>query len=228
MQEAIIKAKKAAAEEAVNYIESGMTIGLGTGSTAYWAIVKIGELVKQGLNIRAIATSAASEALAQRLHIPLVNFAGISHIDVDIDGADEIDEQLNLTKGGGGALLREKIIAAASKRMIVIADEAKKVRTLGAFGLPVEVVRFGWEMTLRKLEGTGSKPVLRKEGDYPFLTDNGNYIIDCAYGELPDPASLDALLHRIPGVVETGLFVQMAHTVIIGKADGTTTTLHHL
>lgn len=214
--------KKAAGQKATDYIDAGMTVGLGTGSTAYWAIEKIGVLVSQGLEIRAIATSVQSEKQAKDLNIPLVGFAEIDHIDLDIDGADEVDEELNLIKGGGGALLREKIIAAASQKMIVVADESKQVKHLGKFPLPVEVIPFGWEMTVRKLQSLSCQAVVRKNEGKPFITDNGNYIVDCSFGTITSPAELNLQLHGIPGVVENGLFIQIASTVIIGYADGHT------
>src|SRR5258708_15741 len=155
MENSAINGKKIAAGKAVEHIRNGMTLGLGTGSTAYWAIQGIGEQVKNGLSVRAIATSMQSEALARELNIPIVPFAEIDHIDITIDGADEVDQQLNLIKGGGGALLREKIVASATKFYIIIVDESKLVVHLGKFPLPVEVTPFGWELTMRRLEEFG-------------------------------------------------------------------------
>lgn len=215
--------KKAAGEKAAEYIEPGMTVGLGTGSTACWTIEKIGQMVAGGLEIKAIATSKQSELQAEGLGIPLISFAEITRIDVDIDGADEVDEGLNLIKGGGGALLREKIIASSSARMIVVVDDTKLVRQLGRFPLPVEVVPFGWEMTVRKLKATGcSTSVRMKEDGTAFITDNGNYIVDCHFHTIPSPAALQDRLNLIPGVVENGLFIGMAGTVIAGYEDGHT------
>ena len=222
MMTSVNPGKKAAGEKAAEYIRSDMTVGLGTGSTAFWAIEKIGRLVADGLQIKAIATSFQSEQQAENLHIPLISFAELDHIDVDIDGADEVDEYLNLIKGGGGALLREKIIASSSKKMIVVADERKLVKTLGKFPLPVEVIPFGWEMTLRKLKSFCCIPVLRKKGDQVFVTDNGNYIIDCSFGAIPSPGDLHSRLNNIPGVVENGLFAGMCDTVVVGYEDGST------
>ncbi len=213
--------KKIAAERAAEYVQDGMVVGLGTGSTAYWAILKIAERVRQGLNIKAIATSSASEKLALESGIPLVGFDGLERIDLSIDGADEIDGNLNLIKGGGGALLREKIIASASSRFIVIADERKMVATLGKFPLPVEVVPFGWEITLRKLEKLGCKPARRSPNGQPWITDNGNYIVDCTFGSILLPEKLEKAINFIPGVVDNGLFVQMAERAIVGYNDGT-------
>jgi len=213
-------AKKIAAERAVEYIKDGMTVGLGTGSTAYWAIEKIGARVYEGLNIRAIATSTRTEEQARKLGIKLVPFSEIDKIDVTIDGADEVDLDLNLIKGGGGALLREKIVAAASRLLIIVADESKYVNRLGAFPLPVEVVRFGYEMTIRHLQDLGCKTVLRATEDGLYITDNGNYIVDCHFENIDNPADLHRRLNMIPGVVENGLFINMAGRVVIGYKNG--------
>lgn len=157
--------KKIVGEAAAELLQDGMTVGLGTGSTAYWAIVKIGERVKQGLKIKAIATSKKSETLAMELNIPMVSFSEIDAFDTTIDGADEVDQDLNLIKGGGGALLREKIIAAASKKLIVIVDEGKLVKKLGSFPLPVEVIPFGVENTKAKIENLDCKTEIRMTDD---------------------------------------------------------------
>lgn len=216
-----INLKKLAADRAAEWIEDGMTVGLGTGSTAYWAIHRIAERVKEGLNIRAAASSIRSEQLARELGIPFVSLDDIDRIDLTIDGADEADDRLNLIKGGGGALLREKILAAASDRFIVIVDESKRVRTLGAFPLPVEIVPFGSRLTLNRLTALGGNPVVRTSDDGSrYVTDNGNWIADCRFGSIEDPERLQALLNEIPGVVDNGLFVGMASAVVIGKSDG--------
>lgn len=215
-----INVKQLAAEKAVEYVEDGMRVGLGTGSTAYWAIRKLGERVKDGLKITAVATSQASEDQARELGIPLVSFAEVDHLDITIDGADELDGKLQLVKGGGGALLREKIVAMGSTRMIVVADESKAVQTLGKFPLPVEVVPFAYEWTLKDLAKLGCKPVLRRSGDELYRTDNGNYIADCHFGEIASPPELAKALEIIPGVVEHGLFIGIAEFAIIGKSDG--------
>src|ERR1700748_2801899 len=188
MENSAVNGKKIAAGKAIEYMRNGMTLGLGTGSTAYWAIQGIGEMVKNGLSVRAIATSMQSESLARELAIPIVPFAEIDRLDVTIDGADEVDEKLNLIKGGGGALLREKIVAAATKFYVIIVDESKLVRHLGKFPLPVEVVPFAWELTQRRLGELGCKPRMRMNGDQPYLTDNHNYIFDCQFGAIIDPA----------------------------------------
>ncbi|HVU83499.1 MAG TPA: ribose-5-phosphate isomerase RpiA [Puia sp.] len=218
-----MNAKQIAAEKAVGFLEDGMTVGLGTGSTAWWAIEKIGEKVKkEGWKIRAIATSVRSEEQARSLGIPVFSFAEIGMIDVTIDGADEADGQLQLIKGGGGALLREKIVASNSRQMIVVADESKKVKTLGKFPLPVEVVVFGWERTFEKLRLLGCEPVRRMNAAAPYLTDNGNYIVDCAFGKIDDPPGLHERINAITGVVDNGLFINIASRLVLGFENGET------
>ncbi|WP_058303197.1 ribose-5-phosphate isomerase RpiA [Gorillibacterium timonense] len=212
--------KRIAAERAARYLRDGMVVGLGTGSTAYWAIREIGRLVRDGLSIRAIATSKQSEAHARRLGIPIVSFAEIDTIDLTIDGADEVDADLQVIKGGGGALLREKIVAGASKELIIIVDDEKPVEQLGKFPLPVEVVPFGFELAVRRLQELGCKPVLRLHEEIPFLTDNGNYTVDCHFGRIEHPIELHTAINRIVGVVDNGLFLNMANRVIIGCSDG--------
>lgn len=216
-----MESKRIAAEKAVELVKEGMKIGLGTGSTAYWAIQAIGRLVKEeGLGIQAVATSVQSEQLAKEWGIPMMPFAEVDMLDLTIDGADEVDAELNLIKGGGGALLREKIVAAASKQLIIIVDESKDVQRLGKFPLPVEIVPFAYELTVKKLQQLGCELKLRLSGEELFVTDNGNYIADCEFGEITDPAALHDDLNRIPGVVDNGLFIHMASLVIIGSADG--------
>jgi ribose 5-phosphate isomerase A len=220
MEKSAINGKKIAAGKAIGYIKSGMTLGLGTGSTAYWAIQGIGELVKNGLSVRAIATSMQSEALARELEIPLIPFSEIDHLDVTIDGADEVDEHLNLIKGGGGALLREKIVASVTKFYIIIVDQSKLVTKLGKFPLPVEVAPFGWELTMRRLTALGCAPKMRMTDKKPFLTDNSHYILDCSFGSINDPALLHEQVSGITGVMEDGFFINMADVVIAGSPDG--------
>jgi len=216
-----MNSKKMAADKAVDYIEDGMVVGLGTGSTAYWAIHAIAQKIQQGLSIRAVASSEGSEQLALQLGIPIVPFSDIDGIDITIDGADEVDPRLNLIKGGGGALLREKILAANSRRFIVIVDESKRVELLGRFPLPVEIVPFAPNLTINKLKQLGCKPVLRMAGDKQFVTDNGNLIADCQFNTIAEPAQVHEQLSLIPGVVEHGLFRQMASAVVVGYNDGT-------
>lgn len=216
-----INVKQLAAEKAVEYVQDGMKVGLGTGSTAYWAIKKLGERVSGGLKITAVATSQASEDQARELGIPLVSFGEVDRLDLTIDGADELDGELQLIKGGGGALLREKIVAMGSDRMIVIADESKAVNTLGKFPLPVEIVPFAWEWTVADLAKLGCMPELRRSGEELYKTDNGNYIADCYFEAIASAPELALSLQRIPGVVEHGLFIGIASIAVIGKSDGT-------
>lgn len=221
-----MNAKQAAAYKAVSYIQDGMIVGLGTGSTAYWAIHYLAERVSQGLKVTAVATSESTTSIATEKGIKISNLDSVAYIDLDIDGADEIDPGLNLIKGGGGALLREKIVAAASTTFIVIADESKMVNVLGKFPLPVEVLAFGREHTARHLQHLGCNPVLRKKDDQVFITDNGNQILDCYFTAISDPSLLNRQINAIPGVVENGLFVQMAKKVVIGYADGSVKELY--
>ncbi|RDV14565.1 ribose-5-phosphate isomerase RpiA [Pontibacter diazotrophicus] len=215
-------AKKLAAESAVEYVEDGMTVGLGTGSTASWAIKALGEKVKAGLHIQAVASSVASEDLAKQYGIQLTDFSELSRIDVTIDGADEVDAQCNLIKGGGGALLREKIIAYNSSQFIVVVDESKLVRTLGKFPLPVEIVPFAAELTLKQLKNLGCETSIRQKDGKNFVTDNGNLIADCFFNQIEVPELLNNSILLIPGVVESGLFLHpKVHRVIVGYADGT-------
>ncbi|AIQ12714.1 ribose-5-phosphate isomerase RpiA [Paenibacillus durus] len=215
-----MNAKQLAAEAAVEYIQDGMKVGLGTGSTAYWAIRNLGERVAEGLKITAVATSRASEQQAKELGIPLVSFGEIDRLDVTIDGADELDGELQLIKGGGGALLREKIVAKGSDRMIVIADESKVVKTLGKFPLPVEIVPFAWEWTVADLAKLGCVPELRQGGADLYKSDNGNYIADCRFEIIKSAPELALALQSIPGVVEHGLFIGIADMAIVAKSDG--------
>ena len=211
-----------AAEKAVEEIKPGMIVGLGSGSTAEWAIRKIGELVKDGLSIQAVASSVKTEKLAIEVGIPIIDFKSIERIDLTIDGADEVDDHGHLIKGGGGALLREKILAYNSKRFIVIIDESKRVQHLGQFDLPVEIVPFAADIILKRLKETGTNPVLRYLNHEKVITDNGNYIADCNFYPVKDPEALNIQLHQIPGVVETGIFInKMVNAFYIGQANGT-------
>jgi len=205
--------KRRAAVEAVEYVKDGMIVGLGTGSTAKYAIEEIGRMVREGMEVIGIATSKQSEELARKNGIEIGDINEYEEIDVTIDGADEIDEKLNLIKGGGGALLREKIVAAASKMEVIVADERKLVKKF-SFPLPVEVVKFGWRRTADKLSSMGFKPHLR----HGFVTDNGNYILDCEYEELDE--GMEGKINSIPGVVENGLFINMADIAIIAFKNG--------
>ena len=213
--------KCAAAEKAVELIQTGMTVGLGSGSTATWAIKRLGERVNEGLQIRAVASSLKSEMLAKQLAIPLIDHSDVTAIDIAVDGADEVDTKGNLIKGGGGSLLREKLIAYASQRFHVIVDESKLVQGLGKFPLAVEIVPFATGLTLKHLEALACKPVIRQTDGGPFISDNGNLVADCKFAGIDDPAWLDVKLKMIPGVVETGLFsYKIVTSVFIGYATG--------
>ncbi|MGM7681464.1 ribose-5-phosphate isomerase RpiA [Cytobacillus sp. Hm23] len=213
--------KRIAGEKAVEYITDGMTVGLGTGSTVYWTIKKLGELVNAGLSVKTIPTSIQTEILARKLNIPLSNFDEIKELDITIDGADEIDAGYNLIKGGGGALLREKLVALSSKQLVIVADETKIVETLGKFPLPIEVVPFAWQRTAKQItQQLNVLPQLRTVQNEPYITDNGNYILDCNVSDIHAPAVLHQSLKQVSGVIDTGLFPNMANVVIIGSSDG--------
>ncbi len=212
--------KKMAAERAVDYVKDGTVVGLGTGSTVYYALLKLGERVREGLDIVGIPTSRRTEEIARQQGIELGDINDYPEIDLTIDGADEVDAELNLIKGGGGALLREKIVAHATSFEIIIVDERKISRVLGSFPLPVEIVPYGWKRTVKVLASQGCTPSLRMNDTSPYITDNGNYIVDCAFGRIEDPAGLEERLLRIPGVVEVGLFVGMCDLLIIGRDGG--------
>ena len=213
--------EKAAVGEkaAVDYVKDGMVVGLGTGSTVYYTILKIGEMIKQGMQVQGVATSVQTEKLAEEQGIPLLTLDEVDSIDVAIDGADEIDHHFYAIKGGGGALLREKIIAKASNKFIVVADSKKVVQKLGSFPLPVEVVPFGLRKTESYIQRFGCQTVLRMKGDTPYVTDNGNYIIDCTFDVIADPKQLEKDLNNITGVVENGLFIDMVKDVITINED---------
>lgn len=216
-------AKRAAALKALDFVEDGMRVGLGTGSTAKWFVDL---LAASGKKVTGVPTSSRTKAQAEALNIPLVTLDQAGWLDLVIDGADEFDPDLNLIKGGGGALLQEKIVAAACDRMVVISDPAKEVAALGAYDLPVEIVRFGWQTTtklvarcLERQDVDGQDWTIR--GDGPYVTDEGHYILDLKLGWIGDPERLNRDLNLIPGVVETGLFCGMASTVIVGQENGT-------
>jgi len=214
--------KRLAGEKAVEYVKSGMIVGLGTGSTVFYTISLLGDLVKQKkLDIKGVPTSLSTEKLAREVGIPLTNVKEHPEIDITIDGADEIDPNLNLIKGLGGALLREKIVAASSKYEIIVADGSKLVEKLGSKApVPVEVLPFGWNVCKMRLEKLGCKVSLRGGEKYPFVTDNACYILDCKFDEIKDARELDRKIKEIPGVFETGLFVDLAHLAIIGTSEG--------
>jgi ribose 5-phosphate isomerase A len=217
--------KQVAARASLDFIQDGQVVGLGSGSTAAYFIQFLAERVRAGLKIRGVPTSIRSRDLAASLGIPLVTLRECTDIDIDIDGADEVDSRMNLIKGGGGALLREKIIASAARNFVVIGDSAKHVPTLGAFPLPIEIVAFAEPMLVSKISTLGADVCLRCDPDgTPFKTDEGHQILDCKFGKIADPATLARQLKDLPGVVEHGLFIGMADVVLIGR-DGEVTEL---
>lgn len=210
--------KRAAARASLQFVRDGQIVGLGTGSTAALAIQYLGERVRQGLKIIGIPTSQRSKELAESLAIPLATFDDYQQIDVTIDGADEFDPKLCLIKGGGGALLREKVVASASKQVVIIVDSAKQVKVLGKFPLPVEVIPFAQALIAERISALGASVVLRQYAyGNPFRTDEGHHILDCHFGQIPDPPSLALQLSQMPGIVEHGLFIDMADVVLVGK-----------
>lgn len=219
--------KKLVAEKAVDdYVKDGMTVGLGTGSTAYYAIKRVGELVSKGYKLKCVATSRQTEEIAKECGIEIVSLCDVDHIDVTIDGADEVDPNLQLIKGLGGALLREKIVAAASVLEVIIVDSSKIVEVLGAkTPLPVEVIQYGHNRTAFALERQGCVPTLRMRDGVPFVTDGGNYIYDCKFKAIESPFFLESRIDVIPGVVENGLFLNTAGVVLVSHADGTITKM---
>jgi len=215
--------KRAAGIAACAYINNGMNVGLGTGSTVKYTILELGRRVnEEGLEIVGVPTSVATQELARSVGIPLVELDSLSHLDVVIDGTDEFDPGFNLIKGGGAALLREKIVAQASRSMVVVADTRKQVKRLGAFPLPIEVTPFSWGTTKRSIEAVLDSPTsLRMEGDEPLVTDNGNYIVDAQTGATIDnPVETERRLLAIAGVVQVGLFNGICDVVILAKNDG--------
>jgi ribose 5-phosphate isomerase A len=216
--------KRAAAVRAVEEIGDGMVLGLGSGSTAAFALEALAARIAGGLRVAGIPTSEKTAALARRLGVPLSSFAEHQRIDVTIDGADQVERgTLNLVKGLGGALLREKIVASASRHVIIVADETKLVSSLGPqTALPIEIVPFGWQTVLGRLAAIGCAPRLRLSGEAPFATDGGHYIVDCIFPDIHDAAALEQQLATIAGVVETGLFVGLASTAMIGTSAGVT------
>ena len=218
--------KKAAAEAALEHVKSGMKLGLGTGSTARHFVDGVGRLVREGYDLTCVPTSEATRKQAESLGIRLSTLDETPMLDLTVDGADELDDDLNLIKGGGGALLREKIVATSSKKMIVIADASKHVHTLGAFPLPIEVVSFGLKATVWKVDAAfrhlkmeGPMTLRAKDGN-PFVTDNGNLIVDCALKRIGDPPLLSATLSGIPGIVGHGLFIGIASLAFIATSEG--------
>ncbi len=221
-------AKFAAAKRASEFVEPGMKVGLGTGSTAAWLVKCLGERVRdEGLKIIAVPTSDRTAELAREVGIKVVSLTEARWLDLTIDGADEFDADLSLIKGGGGAHLQEKIVATASDRMMLIADASKRVEMLGKFPLPVEVIPFGWQASQVLIEETliglgmdGQKTTLRMNNDKPFVTDEGNHVLDLHLNRIENPRQLSMILNQIPGIVENGLFIDICDAVVIGYGDG--------
>ena len=224
----IDKAKFVAAKRAAEFVQSGMRVGLGTGSTAAWLVRCLGEKVREeGLRFRGVPTSTRTAELAREVGIEVISLDEAGWLDLTIDGADEFDSELNLIKGGGGALLQEKIVATASDQMIVIADVGKEVETLGAFPLPIEVIPFGWQTTqalveemLISLDVLGRTSSLRMNGPRPFFTDEGNHILDLHLNRIGNARQLSMVLNQVPGVVDNGLFIDICDKVVVGFGDG--------
>jgi len=224
----INKAKFAAAKKAAEFVEDGMRVGLGTGSTAAWMVRCVGEMVREhGLRIKGVPTSTRTAELARDVGIEVISLDEAKWLDLTIDGADVFDADLSLIKGGGGALLQEKIVATASDQLIVIADAAKEVENLGAFPLPIEVVPFGCQTSkalveeiLVSMDVLGQRSSLRMDGDAPFVTDEGNHILDLHLKRIGKPRELAMVLNQVPGVVENGLFIDICDKVVIGYRDG--------
>jgi ribose 5-phosphate isomerase A len=213
--------KEAAALASLRFVHDGNIVGLGSGSTAAHAVRLLGERVQAGLKIRGIPTSSQTRDLATSLGIPLTTFDEVQHIDVTIDGADEFDSNLCLIKGGGGALLREKIVASASSKLVIVTDSSKQVPVLGKFPVPIEVITFAQPLVQKKMEALGATVTLRQlpNGSGPFITDEGHHILDCHFVQIPDPASLARKLSDTPGIVEHGLFINMASVVLLAHGD---------
>src|SRR6266851_4025347 len=212
--------KEAAARASLRFVRDGQIVGLGTGSTAAYFIQLLGDAVKNGLRVRGIPSSVRSREQAASLGIPLTTLDECQEIDVTVDGADEVDPELRLIKGGGGALLREKIVASATKQLVIVADATKRVPVLGRFPLPVEVIKFAQPVVVKKIEALGAQVGLRRAADgKPYLTDENNYILDCRFGKIPDADGLARQLSDMPGVVEHGLFIGMASVVLVANGS---------
>jgi len=214
--------KKRVGLYAVDFVKAGMTIGLGSGSTVYWFIQEVGKRVRQGLRVTAVPTSMKTAELAKELSIPMASLDEIARLPLTVDGADEIDQDGQLIKGGGGALLQEKMVAAVSDELIIIADSSKLVPQLGKFPLPVEIIPLAHLQVEEEIIRSGlcKRVKLRKKDGEIFITDHHHYILDCEFEKIEDAQGLNIKLHLIPGVVETGLFINMAKKAIIGYEDG--------
>jgi ribose 5-phosphate isomerase A len=212
--------KQRAADSALKLVRAGQVVGLGTGSTAKFAIEGLGKMVREGLAVKGVPTSIATERLATELGIPLLDLNEAETIDITVDGADEVDPDFNMIKGGGGALTREKLVALASTKRVILVDESKLVQKLGISRLlPVEVLPFSWKMSARLLTELGCTAKLRLQGEKPFVTDNGNHILDCQFGVIEDPVALEKGIKLLPGVIDSGLFIGIADTLVIGFDD---------
>ena len=211
--------KQAAARASLKYVRDGQIVGLRSGSTATFAIRMLGDRVREGMKIRGIPSSIASRDLAMQVGIPLITFDDAQQIDVTIDGADEFDPALNLIKGGGGAMLREKIVAFASRQLIIVTDSSKQVPVLGKFPLPVEVITFAEQLIAKRISDLGAKVIQRHDkSGKAYVTDEGHHILDCHFGQIPDPVALARTLSDMPGIVEHGLFVGMTSVVVMAKS----------
>ena len=212
--------KEAAARASLRFVKDGQIVGLGTGSTAAYFIQLLGEAVKNGLKIQGIPTSDRSREQAASLGIPLTTLDEFQQIDVTVDGADEVDPQLRMIKGGGGALLREKIVASATRQLVIVVDATKRAAVLGRFPLPVEVIKFAEALVAKKITALGAEVELRRGADgKPFLTDENNHILDCRFGQIPDVDGLARRLSDMPGIVEHGLFIGMANIVLVANGS---------
>lgn len=221
------QAKLAAGRKAIEtYLKDGMRIGLGSGTTSHWFVRALGERVREGFDIAGVPTSTATRDLAREVGVPLLDLNDVEQLDLTIDGADEIDHAGRMIKGGGACLLWEKMVARASRRMVAVVDDGKVFDTLGRFPLPIEVIQFGWRSTERELRkllgrfGYENPRIDRRGGDTPVITDSGHFILDCHLERITEPDALAPLFNEIPGVVEHGLFVGIAHEMVIGHADG--------
>ena len=216
------KMKQTAGEYAVQFVQPGMVIGIGTGSTVFYFIKALAKRVAAGFVVKGVPTSRRTDELAKQSGIDMINLNDAPLLDLAIDGADEVDNELQLIKGGGGSLLQEKMIAAASQKLIIIADAGKAVDKLGKFPLPVEVIPYGWKQTARHIQQLNcNKIILRQKETNPFISDHGHYILDCHFDEIDNATLLSQQLNAIPGVVENGLFLNMASTAVFGNEDGT-------
>jgi len=216
--------KEVSGRRAADYVETGMRVGLGTGSTVHFALLRLAERIRgEGLQLRCVPTSRDTEEKARALGLPIVDLAEVDGLDVTIDGADEVDAQFDMIKGGGGALLREKVVASITREEVIVVGANKVVARLGErFPLPVEVVAFARSSVARALSALGCDPVLRLVASRPFVTDNGNWILDCRFPRgIEDPAGMEKIIDEIPGVVESGLFIGLARVLVVGREDGT-------